>query len=79
MIRLTLNLSELKFEVTVELNGLNPHQIPNPTQIKHRMVPSPSVLTSSQFTSTDEYPFDHKWGRLIFYNPISGLKDKTSF
>ena len=58
---------------------LNPHSISTSTQTEHRLFPWPLVETSLQFTSTDEPPFDHQWASITFYNPIAGLKYKTTF
>ena len=46
--RLIHTPTELKFEVTVKVIGINPHPVPFSTQIKHRTFPSPSVVISSQ-------------------------------
>ena len=58
---------------------MNPHPIPTATQIKHRTFPSPSVVTSLQITSTDEPPFLNQCSSITSYNPMSGLKYKTTF
>ena len=77
--RLTHTSIELKFEITVKFFELNAHPIPTSSQVKHRTLPSLFVVTSSQFTSTDEPPFDHHWRSITFHNPISGIKHKTTF
>ena len=77
--RLIHTPTELNFEVTVKVIGKNPHTVPISTLIEQRTFPSPSVVTSSQITSNDDYPYDHQWGSTTFYMPISGLKYKTTF
>ena len=62
------------FDVAVKLIGFNSRSIPTSFQIKHRIYPSPYVLTSLQFASNDEHPFDHHWGSIAFHNPFSALK-----
>ena len=79
VIRLTHIPTELKFEVTIKLIGLNPHPNPTSTEVRHRTFLSLFVVTSLQFVSTDEPAVDHQWGSTTFYNPISGLKNKTIF
>ena len=79
MTRLTHTSIELKLEVTVKFIGLNLHPIPTSTHLKHQTFPSLFVVTSLQFTSSDEPPFDHQWRTLTFFNTISGLKNKTTF
>ena len=69
---------EIKIELRVNFVELNIHPDPNSTQIKHRTITSPFVVTSLQYTSTDEPPVDHQWGNLSSYNSISGLKYKTT-
>ena len=44
----------------MKLIGLNTHPIPNSTQIIHPTFPSPFVVTSSNFNSNDESPFDYQ-------------------
>ena len=77
--RPTHSSTELMCKLTVNFFGLNPHSIPISTHIKYRTFPSPFVVTSLQFTSTDEPPIDHQCGTIIFYNPVLGLKYKTTF
>ena len=62
--RLTQTTTELKFEVTVESIGLNPHPIPNSFLIKQRTFPSPFIVPTLQFTSIDEPALDHQWGSI---------------
>ena len=77
--RLLETSTQLKFEVTVNFNGLNPHTIATSNQIKHRTSLSPLLVTSLQFTSINELPFDHQLGSMAFYTSISGLNYKTAF
>ena len=77
--RLTQTTAELKSEVTVKIFGLYPHPIPASTHFKLRILLSPFVVTSLQFTSTYKPPFDLEWGNINFYNSISGLKYETTF
>ena len=56
--RLTQTSTEIKFEINVKFFGLYPHPIPTSTHYKHRPFPSLFVVTSLQFTSSDEPPFD---------------------
>ena len=79
MTRSALTTAKQNIEVTVRFIGLNSRPIPISTQIKHRTFSSPSVVTSSHFTPTDEPPFDHRGGSKTLYNPFSGLKYKTIF
>ena len=75
--RLFHTSSELQFEETEKFNEFNPHPIPTSNKIKHRTFPRPFVLTSLQFTYTDDPPFGHQLGSRTFYNPTSSLKYKT--
>ena len=75
----TQTITEFETKELIEFIGLNSHAIPTSTEIKKRNFLSPFVVIIFQFTSTAEPPFDHQWGILTFYNPISGLKDKTTF
>ena len=56
--RITQSTAEVRFKAAVEYIGLNHHSIPTSAGIEHRTFPSPFVVNSSQFSSTDEPPFD---------------------
>ena len=67
---LTQTAAELKFEVTVNFNGLNSHPLPISIHMERRTFPNPFVMTSLEFTSIDELPFNYHWGSITSYNTI---------
>ena len=77
--KLILISTELEVELIVNFNGLNPHPISNLFQVKHRTFPSLFVVTSLRFTSTNKPAYHQQWGSTTFHNPISCLKNKTTF
>ena len=76
--RQTQTTTELKYEVTVKFIEFNPYPIPTSTPTNQQNLLCPLVVTSLQFMSNDEAPFDHQWGRIYFYNATSGSKYKTT-
>ena len=64
MTRLTKTTTELYFET--KFIGLNLHPLQNSTQIKCRFFASLFVVTSLQFTSTDDPLFGLQWGNRTF-------------
>ena len=75
----TLTTTELRSQKAGKILGLILRSIPISNQVIHLTFPSSFVVTSIQFTSTDETPFHHQWGSISFYNPIPSLKCRTIF
>ena len=73
----TLNL-ELKFEVKVKFQGLNPHPIFRVSKIEHKTSPAPFEVVHVDFERDLNIP-TITYGKIIFKNPYSGLKYTTSF
>ena len=64
---------ELKFEVKVKLQGLNPHPIFHVSNIEHKTSPAPFEFEQDLDIPTITY------GKITFCHPYSGLKYTTSF
>ena len=73
----TLNL-ELKFEVKVKFQGLNPHPIFHVSKIEHKTSPAAFEVVHIEFERDLNIP-TIAYGRITFCNPYSGLKYTTSF
>ena len=73
----TLNL-ELKFEVKVKFQGLNPHPIFHVAKIEHKTTHATFEVILVDFNRDPEL-HDLAYGKIVFYNPFSGLKYTTSF
>ena len=71
--------TELNFEKTAKFIEIKLHPIPYSTQINNRTFPIPFVVTSVQIPATDEPPRYQQWGKVPFHNPISGLKNISTF
>ena len=69
---------ELKFEVKVKFEGLNPHPIYHVAKIEHKTTPAPFEVILIDFNRDPEL-HDLAYGKIVFYNPYSGLKYTTSF
>ena len=78
LIRLQTSNLELKFEVKVKVQGLNPHPVLRVSKIGHKTTPPPFEGTPFEFERDPQLP-DLTYGRIVFYNPFSGLKYTTSF
>ena len=69
---------ELKFEVKVKFQGLNPHPIFHVSKIEHKTSPAPFEVVHIEFERDFSLP-TITLGKIIFCNPYSGLKDASSF
>ena len=69
---------ELKFEVPVKLQGLNPHPVFYVSNIEHKTTPAPFEVILVDFNRDTELN-TLAYGKIVFYNPFSGLKYTTSF
>ena len=68
----TTNL-ELKFEVRVKFQGLNHHPIFHVAKIEHKTTPAPFEVILVVFNRDPEL-HTLAYGKIVFYNPFSGLK-----
>ena len=69
---------ELKFEVKIRFQGLNPHPVFQVAKLEHKTIPAPFIVTYVDFIRYPTLP-DLTYGKIMFYNPYSGLKYTTSF
>ena len=69
---------ELKFEVKVKFQGLNPHPIFHVSKIEHKSSPAPFEVIHIDFERDLNIP-TMTFGKIIFCNPYSGLKYTTFF
>ena len=69
---------ELKFEVKVKFQGLNPHPIFHVSKIEHKTSPAPFEVVNIDFERDLNIP-TITYGLIIFCNPYSGPKYTTSF
>ena len=69
---------ELKFEVKVKLQGLNPHPIFHFSKIEHKTSPAPFEVVHIEFERDLTQP-TITYGKIIFCNPYSELKYTSSF
>ena len=69
---------ELKFEVKVKFQGLNPHPIFHVSKIEHKTSPAPFEVVHIEFERDLNKP-TITYGKIVFCNPYSGLKYTTSF
>ena len=69
---------ESKFEVTIRFQGLNPHPVFQVAKLEHKTTPAPFIVTYVDFNRDPTLP-DLTYGKVMFYNPYSGLKYTTSF
>ena len=69
---------ELKFEVKVKFQGLNPHPIFHVSKIEHKTSPAPFEVVHIEFERDLIQP-SITYGKIIFCNPYSGLKHTSSF
>ena len=69
---------ELKFEVKVKIQGLNPHPIFHVSKIEHKTSPAPFEVVHIEFERDLTQP-TITYGKIIFCNPYSGLKYTSSF
>ena len=67
---------ELKFEVKVKFQGLNPHPIFHVSKIEHKT--APFEVVHFEFERDLNMP-TITYGKIVFCNPYSGLKYTTSF
>ena len=69
---------ELKFEVKVKFQDLNPHPIFHVSKIEHKTSPAPFEVVHFEFERDLDQP-TITYGNIVFCNPYSGLKYTTSF
>ena len=69
---------ELKFEVKVKFQGLNPHPIFHVSKIEHKTSPAPFEVVHIEFERDLDQP-TITYGNIVFCNPYSVLKYTTSF
>ena len=69
---------ELKFDVKVKFQALNPHPTFHASKIEHKTSPAPFDLVHIDFERNLNIP-TITYGKIIFCNPYSGLKYTTSF
>ena len=77
--RLDTNSLQLKFEVTVDFENLNPHPIPTHTRVRFKTTPHPFITTHLNLFVSDDHPFHLINGSITFFNTISHLKYSTQF
>ena len=70
--------SELKFQVKVKLQGLNPHPVIQTVKLEQKTIPVPFLVTYIEFNS-DTHILDLTNGKIDFLNPNLGLKYTTFF
>ena len=71
---------ELKFEVRVKFQGLNPHPIFHVSKIEHKTSPAPFEVEVVHIEiERDLTQPTITYGKIIFCNPYSGLKNTSSF
>ena len=76
--RLQTSNLELKFEVKVKFQGVNPHPIFHVSQIEDLISPAPFEVVHIEFERDLTQP-TITYGKIIFCNPYSGLKYTSSF
>ena len=76
--RLQTSNLELKFEVKVKFQGLNPHPIFHVSKIEHKTSPASFEVVHIEFERDLNIP-TITYGNIVFCNPYSGLKYTTSF
>ena len=69
---------ELKFEVKVKFQGLNPHPIFHVSKIAHKTSPAPFEVVHIELERDLTLP-TITYGKIIFCNPFSGPKYTSSF
>ena len=69
---------ELKFEVKVKFEGLNPHPVFHVAKIEDKTTPAPFEVVHIYFERNPNLP-SLTYGKIVFYTPYSGLKYTTSF
>ena len=76
--RLKETQSTIKLEVEVTFNSLNPHPFSLSTRVAHKTTPSPFLVTSISYLCDAELP-EIRTGHINFFNPYSGLNNRTIF
>ena len=69
---------ELKIDVKVKFQGLNPHPIFHVSRIEHKTSPAPFEVVHIEFERDLDQP-TFTYGKIIFCNPYSGPKYTSSF
>ena len=76
--RLQTSNLELKFEVKVKFQGINPHPIFHVSKTEHKTSPAPFEVVHIEFERDLNIP-TITYGNIVFCNPYTGLKYTTSF
>ena len=69
---------EQKFEVKVKFQGINPHPLLHVAKIEHKTTRALFEIVHIDLERDPNLP-TLPYGKIIFYNPYSGLKYTTSF
>ena len=69
---------EIKFEVKVKFQGFNPHPVFHVAKIEHKTTPAPFEVVHTGLERDSNLP-SLPYGKIVFYNPYSGLEYTTSF
>ena len=69
---------ELKFELKVKFQGFNPHPVFHVAKLEHKTTPAPFEVVHIDFERDPNLP-SLTYGKIVFYNPYSGLQYRTSF
>ena len=77
--RLQTSNLELKFEVKVKFQGLNPQPVLHVAAIKHKTTPALFEVVHIDLEQIPQFPTLTTNGKIILYNPYSGLNYITSF
>ena len=70
--------SQLKFEVKINFQGFNPHPVFHVAKREHKTTPAPFEVVHIDFERDPNLP-SLTFGKIVFYNPYSGLEYTTSF
>ena len=69
---------EIKFEVRVKFQCLNPHPVIHVAKIEHKTTSAPFEVIHFDL-ERDPQILELTYGKIVFCNPYSGLKYTTSF
>ena len=68
----------LKFEVKIRFQGLNPYPVFQVAKLEHKATPAPFIVTDVDSNRDRTLP-DLTYGKIMIYNPYSGLKYTTHY
>ena len=69
---------EIKFEVEVKLQGLNPHAVFHVAKTEHKTTPAPFRGIHNDL-ERDPQLLDFTYGQIVYYNPILVLNTQRLF